>query len=295
MAVPVGKAIIALQKYPQNIQIGRDTNFTLYAKIDPPKTAPTEAAVSTHRSLMQAGKIRPVAAEHVQMLHNIKNTECGTLLRKIDIFANTQNVSYPVLNANLDISALLDFYNSIKKQADANAEFIKLNDIILFAVSRTLIAFPNINAHFVDNCLDNIADVNLAFDCETDNGLVLPVISGANKLSLLALSKKVRQLSDEAKTFRISPENLSGGSFTVLNFGAYGVSFVPVVVPPQIGILSVNTIETKVRETNGELTAYPSLSLSLSFNSCAVDGMLAARFLKTLCGNLENLAMLIIQ
>lgn len=295
MAAPVGRAIIALQKYPQHIQPGRDTGFTLYAKIDPQKTAPKEAAVSTHRNIMQAGKIRPVAAEQAQLLHNIKNTECGTLLRKIDIFANTQNVSYPVLNAALDISSLLDFYKTVKKQTGADAECIKLNDIILFAVSKTLTAYPDINAHFVDNNIDNISDVNLAFDCDTDNGLMLPVVFGANKLSLLTLAKTVRRLSDEAKSFRISPENLTGGSFTVLNFGEYGVNFVPVVMPPQIGILSVNTIETKVREKDGELAAYPSLSLSMSFNSSAVDGMLAAKFLKALCGNLENLAMLIIQ
>jgi pyruvate/2-oxoglutarate dehydrogenase complex dihydrolipoamide acyltransferase (E2) component len=295
METPANKAVAALRKYPPKIHIKND--FLLYAKVaDASARLPaSEPPVSAHRGIMQAGRIRSVTNSTAQILHGLKDSEHSTALGGVDVFyaQNPQSAEHSVLSAALDASSLLEFYDLTKKQAEVDN--LKLSDIILFAVSRTLPLFPCVNAHYTGNAAVNVHEINLGFGCDTDRGLLIPVISKANALSLLSLSKAVSRLTEEARSFRISSEKLTGGSFTVLNFGAYGVSFTPMVVAPQVGILNVNPMETKVKDMDGELKPYPSLSLSMSFNARAVDGVQAARFLNALCRNLERLAMLILR
>ena len=96
------------------------------------------------------------------------------------------------------------------------------------------------------------------------------------------------------RTGSCSPDLLKDGTFTVTNLGSMGIeSFTPVINPPQTAILGVDTVVTKVREVNGNLTTYPSMGLSLTFDHRAVDGAPAARFLKELCTALENFTMLL--
>ena len=88
----------------------------------------------------------------------------------------------------------------------------------------------------------------------------------------------------------------AGKKFTVTNLGTLGVeSFTPVINPPQTCILGVNTIVTRVREQNGQVTTYPAMGLSLTFDHRAVDGAPAARFLKDLVQVLENFSLLLMQ
>ena len=123
---------------------------------------------------------------------------------------------------------------------------------------------------------------------------MVPVIRNAEKLSLLAISAEVKRLAKAAQEGTLSAAEMSGGSFTVSNLGAFGIeSFTPVINPPQTGILGVNTISTRVREVNGELKAYPAMALSLTFDHRVVDGAPAARFLKDLGNNLENFSLLL--
>ena len=87
---------------------------------------------------------------------------------------------------------------------------------------------------------------------------------------------------------------MSGGTITVTNLGSFGIeSFTPVINPPQTCILGVDTIETKIKEVNGEYKYYPAMGLSLTFDHRALDGAPAAKFLKELKQNLENFSILL--
>ena len=87
---------------------------------------------------------------------------------------------------------------------------------------------------------------------------------------------------------------MSGATFTVSNLGSYGVeSFTPIINVPQTGILGVDTIVERVRAKDGQISVYPAMGLSLTYDHRAVDGGPASQFVQELCSNLENFSVLL--
>lgn len=132
--------------------------------------------------------------------------------------------------------------------------------------------------------------------CDTERGLMVPTIFGADRMTLKEISDTAKKLAKECREGKINPDYLQGGSFTVSNLGSMGIeSFTPVINPPQTGILGVCAIQTKVREVAGEIKTYPAMTLSLTYDHRALDGSPASRFLKDLKDNLENFMLLLAQ
>ena len=177
---------------------------------------------------------------------------------------------------------------------------VSLNDIILYAVARTLQKPEHraLNANLIDDgkTMKYFRGVNLGMACDTDRGLMVPTIFSADGMSLRQLSETAKRLAQECRDGKINPDYLQGGSFTVSNLGAMGIeSFTPVINPPQTGILGVNTLETRVRVVDGEIAAYPAMTLSLTYDHRAIDGSPASKFLVDLRRNLENFTLLLAQ
>ena len=145
-----------------------------------------------------------------------------------------------------------------------------------------------------DNSIRIFNHVNLGVAVDTPRGLMVPTIRHADEMSLLEISKAVKQLAAECRDGAISPDKLSGGSFTVSNLGNMGVeSFTPVINPPQTGILGVcGTIDRVRKAADGSIELYPAMGLSLTYDHRAVDGTPAAKFQKELGFNLENFTVL---
>ena len=184
------------------------------------------------------------------------------------------------------------------KAAGGELGGVTIGDMVLFAVSRTLKNHPDLNAIMLDdNTIRRYTGVNLAVAVDTPRGLMVPVIFGADKKSLVEISKELKQLAADARSGSINPDLLRGGSFTVSNLGAFGVeSFTPVINPPQTGILGVCNITPKARQTaSGGYEFYPAMGLSLTYDHRAVDGAPAAKFAKELCANLENFTALLMK
>jgi pyruvate dehydrogenase E2 component (dihydrolipoamide acetyltransferase) len=184
-----------------------------------------------------------------------------------------------------------------KKLKQSNVEFnVTLTDMILYAVSRVLKDFPALNAHFLGDTMRYFDQVHLGLAVDTDRGLLVPTIFNADTKSLVEISNDVKSVAQMSKTGTINPDLLTGASFTITNLGTFGIeSFTPVLNAPQTGILGVNTITQRVRETNGAITTYPAMGLSLTFDHSAIDGAPAARFLQSLTKALENFTILLMQ
>ena len=198
-------------------------------------------------------------------------------------------------NTSFDASAILAYRKQLKKM-EGDYAGITLGDIVLYAVSRTLLNHPDLNANMLDdNSIRLFNHVNLGVAVDTPRGLMVPTIFHADEMSLLEISKEVKKLAAECREGNISPDKLTGGSFTVSNLGNLGVeSFTPVINPPQTGILGVCTTVDRVRKgADGVLEIYPAMALSLTYDHRAVDGSPAARFQKELCKNLENFTVLL--
>jgi len=110
---------------------------------------------------------------------------------------------------------------------------------------------------------------------------VVPVIRDADQLDLQGFGRRFRQLVEEIQTGQISPENLTGGTFTITNLGNYDVdAFTPVINVPELAILGVSRIFDKVVPYEGEIKVRKMITLSLVFDHRLVDGAPAARFLQ---------------
>ena len=166
---------------------------------------------------------------------------------------------------------------------------ITLNDIVLFAVSRTLKNHPTCNAHLTGDSIRLFKHVNMGMAVDTERGLLVPTIFNADTLSLSEIAKQSKALAKEAQGGSISPDKLSGGTFTVSNLGALGVEmFTPIINPPQTCIIGVCNLQTKVKLVDGQPVYYQAMGLSLTYDHRAVDGAPASRFMQELCRNLEN-------
>ena len=198
-------------------------------------------------------------------------------------------------NSSFDATAIFA-YRKVLKAAEGEYAGITLGDIVLYAVSRTLLNHPDLNAHMLDdNNIRLFTHVNLGVAIDTPRGLMVPTIFHAEEKSLLEISKEVKELAAQCREGNINPDKLTGGSFTVSNLGSLGIeSFTPVINPPQTGILGVDCAIDRVRRgKNGEIELYPAMGLSLTYDHRAVDGAPASRFLKELGENLENFTALL--
>ena len=194
--------------------------------------------------------------------------------------------------ASFDATRVLEYRGLLKNHPELNG--VTLTDMVLYAVTRTLPAFPALNAWLMGDTMRVFSEVNLACAVDTERGLMVPVIFGASKKTLLEISRELKTLAEGCRGGGIDPKLLTGGSFTVSNLGQFGIeSFTPILNPPQTGILGVNTITARVREAGGEIKTYPCMSLSLTYDHRALDGAPASKFLQTLCKNLESFTALL--
>ena len=218
-------------------------------------------------------------------------------MRKViaeNMHASLSNMAQLTLNASFDATELLNFRKAAKAGAVPGFEKVTINDLVLFAVAKTLPEFPDLNAHFLGDTMRRFNTVNLGFACDTEKGLMVPVIKNAETLKLRDLSAKAKSLAAAAQSGSLAPADMSGGSFTVSNLGSLGItSFTPVINPPQTAILGVCATETKIRLENGGPVYYQAMGLSLTFDHRAFDGAPAAKFLKALCAKLEALPLLL--
>lgn len=198
-------------------------------------------------------------------------------------------------NTSFDASGILA-YRKMLKAAEGEYAGITIGDIVLYAVSRTLLNHPDLNANMLDDSnIRLFKHVHLGVAVDTPRGLMVPTIFNADQKSLLEISKEVKELAAQCREGNISPDKLSGATFTVSNLGSMGVeSFTPVINPPQTGILGVCCTTDRVRKgADGSIQIYPAMGLSLTYDHRAVDGTPAARFQKELARNLENFTALL--
>ncbi|MBQ7717920.1 MAG: 2-oxo acid dehydrogenase subunit E2 [Clostridia bacterium] len=236
-----------------------------------------------------AAEAAPVAEVTEVPLSNIRKVIAKSM------HASLSEMAQLTLNTSFDATEIMAFRAKVKAGGEQlGLANITLNDIVLYVVSRALLNHKDMNAHFTGTSMKYFSNVNLGVAVDTPRGLMVPTIFAANTKSLNQIATESKELAAAAQSGTISPDLLSGGTFTVTNLGSLGIeSFTPVINPPQTGILGVDTITTGVKEVNGELKAYKQMGLSLTFDHRAVDGAPAARLLKDIVFGLENFSLML--
>jgi pyruvate dehydrogenase E2 component (dihydrolipoamide acetyltransferase) len=157
------------------------------------------------------------------------------------------------------------------------------------AAAKTLEKHSNVNSTIEGDEVNTYSDVNVAVAIHTEQGLVAPVVRNANKKSVKEINAEIEELSVKAKEKSLTVENLTGGTFTISNLGAYEIeSFAPTINPPQCAILGLGRIVHKPYAKGNEVAVRPSTLLTLVFDHRIVDGAPAAKFLQDLKRALEE-------
>ena len=166
---------------------------------------------------------------------------------------------------------------------------VSYNAILVKILARVLEEHPPINASVVGDEIWLWESVNLGVAVDVEQGLVVPVIRDANKKNLITIQAELSDLARRAKSKKLKPNDLQGGTFTLTNLGFLDVeAFTPIVNPPESGILGVGAIVEKAVVQNGEIKAGQRMTLSLTFDHRIIDGVDGGRFLKRVKSFIER-------
>ncbi|GAA4012765.1 dihydrolipoamide acetyltransferase family protein [Sphingomonas swuensis] len=214
------------------------------------------------------------------------------LRRKIaeNMQAAKRRIPHFALVEEFDVTALEETRAMMNRDRGSNPK-LTLLPFLITALSKALADFPMINATYDDeaNVITRHGSVHMGMAAQTPNGLMVPVIRNAERLSVWQLASEVARLSDAAKTGKATREELSNPTFTISSLGPMGgITSTPVISPPQVATIAVNKVEEKVVPVNGELEIRKRMNLSLSCDHRVVDGWDAATFLQALKPLIEN-------
>jgi len=198
--------------------------------------------------------------------------------------ASLQSTAQLTHHSSADARAVLAYRQKCKSAPEeAGVGGISINDAVLYATVRTLVEFPEFNAHWQGDNIVQFENVHLGLAVDTPRGLIVPVIRYANLMNLKQLSAEAKRLAKTCIEGNVDPDSLLGGTFTVSTLGALGIeAFTPVLNTPEVGILGVCNIQPKPVISGDEVEFVPHMGLSLTFDHSAVDGAPAARFLASL-------------
>jgi len=196
---------------------------------------------------------------------------------------STSTAPHFYLTISLNMGPLLAWRKATLAKISETEKF-SVNDLIVFLVSRALRKYPNINSSWQGDYIAQYNSVHMGVAVALPAGLVTPVVRHSDKLSLVQIAQKNRELIKLARDGKLQPDDYSGGTFTISNLGMSGIEdFTAIINPPQAAILAVgSTVSTPVVDENGDIAAEQRMKVTLSCDHRVIDGAQGAEFLKTL-------------
>ena len=198
----------------------------------------------------------------------------------------------PHFHCSIDVCVDAALSLRAELNASGNNPKLSLNDLVVHAVARALRDTPRMNVQYRDDRLTRFQRVDIAVAVALDEGLVTPVLRGAETLSLLELASRMRDLTERARARQLGVEDYRGGTFTVSNVGMFGIrQSWPIINPPQAGTLGVGAAVPRPLAIAGEggarVGVATMMTLTLAADHRVVDGSVAGKFLRRLKNVLE--------
>jgi pyruvate dehydrogenase E2 component (dihydrolipoamide acetyltransferase) len=198
-----------------------------------------------------------------------------------------------------DCSQLLSIRDAVRsaKPARDGADAITPFALILRLLVTALLEHPILNSVLdTDAGVIRVHDsIHLGIGASTDRGLLVPVVRNAEQLTTVELAQEVRRLADGARTGKLAPAELVGSTFTVSNFGSFGLDDgYPVINHPEVAILGVGSIRPRAVVVDGVVTARPTARFTCSFDHRVCDGADVGRFLARLRALVESPGLLLL-
>ena len=265
---------------------GRVTKDDILGFIDSGASAPATAPTPP-----QAARAVPTPGPVYKPGENVQIVPMSVMRRKIAehmvLSAHTSPHVYSVYEVNFSRVTLL---REKKKAADeAGGAKLTFTGFIAKAVVDALRQFPTVNASIDGDNIVYKKDINLGIAVALENGLIVPVIRKADEKNLLGLSRAINDLATRARSKKLNPDEVQGGTFTITNPGIFGALYgLPLINQPQVAILGVGTIEKRAVVIDDAIAIRPMCNLSLGYDHRLIDGAEAGRFLSFIKERLEN-------
>ncbi|KLV17389.1 dihydrolipoamide acetyltransferase family protein [Bacillus altitudinis] len=189
-----------------------------------------------------------------------------------------------------DVTKLTNLQQQLNETAIARYETkLTITDFVAKAAILSLLEHPAMNSQYDNGVVETFENVHLGIAAALDNGLAVPVIRDAERLTLIELAKGIKLYGKKAREGKLLHDEIKGSTFTITNLGAYGVEhFTPILNPPEAGILGVGTMYDTPVYREDELCKGTILPLSLTFDHRVLDGVPASAFLSTVKAHLEE-------
>lgn len=201
------------------------------------------------------------------------------------------------ITAEADLTQIFKVYREVRSRFEEERHIkLTLLHLLIKAIVLALRDYPILNSALMNGEIKVFKDINIAVAVATERGLVVPVVRHAHSKTLVEIASSVQNLSRKARNDELSIEDVTGGTFTISNLGAFGVDiFTPILNPPQCAILGVGQLTDKIAVVGGKTEMRKLLTLSLTFDHRIVDGVPAAQFLRKLKETLEKPSVLHLQ
>jgi 2-oxoglutarate dehydrogenase E2 component (dihydrolipoamide succinyltransferase) len=224
---------------------------------------------------MTSAEIPKERAENVEKMSSLRRKVSQRL-----VAVKNETAMLTTFN-EVDMSAIIDIRKKFQKEF-IEKYGLKLGFMSFFtkAVTIALQNFPKINSYIEGENIvtPNYVDVGIAV--QTDKGLMVPIVRNTNTLSLAEIEIQIAELAKRARAFRITPEEMSNGTFTITNGGVFGSMLsTPILNPPQSGILGMHNIMERPVAVDGQVVVKPMMFIALSYDHRIVDGRDSVSFL----------------
>jgi len=189
----------------------------------------------------------------------------------------------------VDFHRISKLRDKLKAEYEAAGARLTYTSFIAAATVDAIRQFPLVNASIDGENIVYKRDINLGIAVALDNGLLVPVIRNADERNLLGLSRAIADLASRARSKKLNPEEVQGGTFTITNPGIFGALYgLPVINQPQVAILGVGSIDKRPVVIDDAIAVHPVCHLTLGYDHRLIDGAEAGKFLAYLKERLEN-------
>lgn len=253
--------------------------------VDAALAAPAAPGKVVAPAVVGGGRLAPVEQPLSQMRK--------TIARRLT--ESKQTVPHFYLTIEVDAEALHQARLRVNADLEASGEKVSINDFLLKAVALALRKVPTANASFAGDKILLHQSVDLSVAVAVPDGLLTPVVRDADRKSVLEISKEVRELAGRAKSKKLKPEEMSGGTFSVSNLGMYGIeAFSAVINPPEGAILAVGAVREVPVVRDGAVVPGRTMKMTLSCDHRVIDGAVGATYLGALKKLLESPILMLV-
>ena len=198
----------------------------------------------------------------------------------------------PIPTFYLTVEIEMDNALALRKQINASLkeeEKVSVNDIIVKVAAQSLTRHPFVNSSYQDKSIRFYEDADIGVAVAIDEGLITPVIRGANRKGIGQISAEIKEMAARAREKKLQPEEYTGATFSISNLGMFGIKeFTAIINPPEAAILAVGAAKPTAVVHDGEVVVKNVMHVTMSCDHRVVDGATGAKFLQTFKQLLEN-------